>query len=54
MGEMTGLNRTAFEQFLPSFGAAHQTVHSVPGQRKQVPKGGRKANLGTLTEKHEL
>jgi hypothetical protein len=49
---MTGLNRKAFEELLPSFTAAyHQSLSKPAGERKRAPGGGRKPTLRTMSEK---
>ncbi|UBF24001.1 transposase [Kovacikia minuta CCNUW1] len=49
---MTGLNRKAFENLLPSFNEAYQQSRSNPEVvRKRAPGGGRKATLRTSRDK---
>jgi hypothetical protein len=49
---ITGLNRKAFEELLPSFTAAYQQSLVKPaGERKRAPGGGRKPTLRTISEK---
>lgn len=49
---MTGLNRKAFEELLPSFSEAHRQSQTKPeGERKRAPGGGRKATLRTSCDK---
>jgi Helix-turn-helix of DDE superfamily endonuclease len=49
---MTGLNRKAFEELLPSFTEAYQHSRVKPvGASKRAPGGGRKATLSTMAEK---
>ena len=52
MRAMTGLNRKAFEQLLPSFKEAYEQ-HRQQGkvERKRAAGGGRKATLRTSGEK---
>jgi DDE superfamily endonuclease/Helix-turn-helix of DDE superfamily endonuclease len=52
MRAMTGLNRKAFEELLPSFTAAYERSLFNPfAERQRAPGGGRKATLKTMTEK---
>jgi hypothetical protein len=52
MRAMTGLNRKAFEELLPSFTEAYdQSLLKPAGERKRSPGGGRKATLRTMLEK---
>ncbi len=52
MRAMTGLNRKAFEELLPSFRAAYQqSLFKSEEERKRAPGGGRKATLRTMAEK---
>lgn len=52
MRAMTGLNRKAFEELLPSFTTAYeQRLINVEAERKRAVGGGRKATLGTMAEK---
>jgi len=51
MRAMTGLNRTAFEQLLPSFSAAYKEAHPVSKTRKRAVGGGRKPTLKRMPEK---
>lgn len=52
MRAMTGLNRKAFEELLPSFTAAYQqSLFKTEEERKRAPGGGRKATLETMAEK---
>ncbi|NJL54692.1 transposase [bacterium] len=49
---MTGLNRKAFEELLPSFSEAYRQSQIKPeGERKRAPGGGRKATLRTDRDK---
>ncbi|MGF1600747.1 MAG: hypothetical protein ACFCU8_01795 [Thermosynechococcaceae cyanobacterium] len=49
---ITGLNRKAFEELLPSFAAAYQQSRVKPfGSRLRAPGAGRKATLRTMAEK---
>jgi DDE superfamily endonuclease/Helix-turn-helix of DDE superfamily endonuclease len=49
---ITGLNRKAFEELLPSFTAAYQQSLVKPsGARQRAPGAGRKATLSTMPEK---
>ncbi|MGF1603391.1 MAG: transposase family protein [Thermosynechococcaceae cyanobacterium] len=49
---ITGLNRKAFEELLPSFAAAYQHSLVKPsGERQRAPGAGRKATLRTMAEK---
>jgi hypothetical protein len=49
---MTGLNRKAFEELLPSFSEANRQSQTKPeGERKRAPGGGRKATLRTSCDK---
>lgn len=49
---MTGLNRKAFDALLASFSAAYQeSLFQPEKERKRAVGGGRKATLGTMTEK---
>jgi hypothetical protein len=49
---ITGLNRKAFEELLPSFTAAYQQSLVKPaGERQRAPGGGRKPTLRTISEK---
>jgi hypothetical protein len=49
---MTGLNRKAFEELLPSFTPAYEQSQMKPGvKRKRAPGGGRKATLRTSRDK---
>jgi Helix-turn-helix of DDE superfamily endonuclease len=49
---MTGLNRKAFEELLPSFTEAYQQSLVKPVEdRKRALGGGRKATLRTMSEK---
>jgi DDE superfamily endonuclease/Helix-turn-helix of DDE superfamily endonuclease len=49
---MTGLNRKAFEELLPSFTEAYkQSLVKPVGERQRALGGGRKATLGTMSEK---
>jgi DDE superfamily endonuclease/Helix-turn-helix of DDE superfamily endonuclease len=52
MRAMTGLNRKAFEELLPSFTAAYERSLFNPfAERQRAPGGGRKATLRTMEEK---
>lgn len=52
MRAMTGLNRKAFEQLLPSFSEAYQhRQNQGHEQRQRAPGGGRKATLRTDRDK---
>jgi hypothetical protein len=52
MRAMTGLNRKAFEQLLPSFTEAYQQKQNQGQQQRQrAPGGGRKATLRTSRDK---
>ena len=51
MRAMTGLNRTAFEQLLPSFSAAYKEAHPVSKTRKRAVGGGQKPTLKRMPEK---
>lgn len=52
MRGMTGLNRKAFEELLPSFTQSYEQSQIKPEiERKRAPGGGRKAVLGTMTAK---
>lgn len=49
---MTGLNRKAFEELLPSFSETNRQSQTKPeGERKRAPGGGRKATLRTSCDK---
>ena len=49
---MTGLNRKAFEELLPSFTEAYQrSLVNPEKERKRAPGAGRKATLKTMAEK---
>jgi DDE superfamily endonuclease/Helix-turn-helix of DDE superfamily endonuclease len=49
---ITGLNRKAFEELLPSFTETYEQSLLKPAEeRKRAPGGGRKATLGTPSEK---
>ncbi len=49
---MTGLNRKAFEDLLPSFSEAYRQSQMKPEvERKRAPGGGRKATLRTSRDK---
>jgi hypothetical protein len=49
---ITGLNRKAFEELVPSFTEAYEQSLVKPlEERKRAPGGGRKATLGTPSEK---
>ena len=48
---LTGLNRTAFDQLLPSFSQAFEAVQSTTKRRQRAPGAGRKANIATLSDK---
>ena len=49
---ITGLNRKAFEELLPRFTEAYeQSLEKRLEARKRAPGGGRKATLGTSSEK---
>jgi hypothetical protein len=49
---ITGLNRKAFEELLPSFTEAYeQNLVKPVEERKRAPRGGRKATLGTPSQK---
>jgi len=49
---MTGLNRKAFEELLPSFSEAYGQSQNKPEvERKRAPGGGRKATLRTSCDK---
>lgn len=51
MRAMTGLNRVAFEQLLPSFSTAYEEAHPVSKTRKRAVGGGRKPTLKRPAEK---
>jgi hypothetical protein len=52
MRAMTGLNRKAFEELLPSFDATyHESLLMSGVERQRAPGGGRKATLGISSEK---
>lgn len=52
MRAMTGLNRKAFEELLPSFTTAYQQSQlKADRKRKRAPGGGRKATLQTMSDK---
>lgn len=52
MRAMTGLNRRAFEELLPSFSEAYWQSQMKPeGERKRAPGGGRKATLRSSCDK---
>jgi hypothetical protein len=52
MRAMTGLNRKAFEELVPSFSEAYRQSQIKPEvKRKRAPGGGRKATLGTTQDK---
>jgi hypothetical protein len=52
MRAMTGLNRKAFEELLPSFTEVYQQSQIKPEvERKRAPGGGRKATLRTSCDK---
>ena len=52
MRAMTGLNRKAFEELLPSFTTAYQLRQLKPDRkRKRAPGGGRKATLQMMSDK---
>jgi len=52
MRAMTGLNRKAFEELLPSFTVAYERSLFNPfAERQRAPGGGRKATLKTMAEK---
>ncbi|MEM6452085.1 MAG: transposase family protein [Cyanobacteria bacterium P01_D01_bin.105] len=51
MRALTGLNRSAFEQLLPSFSAAYEAAHPVSKTRKRAVGGGRKPRLKRMGEK---
>jgi hypothetical protein len=49
---MTGLNRKAFEELLPSFAQAYKrSLFNPLAERQRAPGGGRKATLGRIEEK---
>lgn len=49
---LTGLNRKAFDELLPSFSKAFEAVtQSTSKRRQRAPGAGRKANIPTLTDK---
>jgi hypothetical protein len=49
---MTGLNRKAFEELLPSFTEAYEcSLSNGQQERQRAPGGGRKATLKTMEEK---
>ena len=49
---MTGLNRKAFDELLPSFSQAFETAtQSSSNRRQRLPGAGRKANIPTLRDK---
>lgn len=49
---MTGLNRKAFEELVPSFAQAYEQEWMKPAaERKRAPGGGRKATLRTMEDK---
>ena len=49
---MTGLNRKAFDELLPSFSQAFETAtQSTSRRRQRSPGAGRKANIPTLSHK---
>ena len=49
---MTGLNRKAFEELLPSFTQAYEhSLSKGQQERQRAPGGGRKATLKTMEEK---
>ena len=52
MRAMTGLNRKAFEELLPSFAEAYwQSCIKPEAERQRAPGGGRKPTLRTMAEK---
>lgn len=51
MRALTGLNRTAFDELLPSFSQAYEEAHPVSKSRQRAPGGGRKSNLKHMVDK---